>query len=101
LKPKPWPSLIKPSTLEFVRQARQTRGFSAWDWLHGYVYARWPYLYISVGTGEHWLAKLLGPPVGFVTRLIPKSPPNGKTLSMDLQTATTERSSPWLPPVNW
>jgi ferredoxin len=78
LKPKPWQFLIKPSTLEFTRHARQTRGFSAWDWLHGYVYGRWPYLYISVGTGEHWLAKLLGPPMRFVTRLIPKPPPNGK-----------------------
>jgi ferredoxin len=29
--------------------------------LHGYVYARWPYLYIGIGMGEHWLARLFMP----------------------------------------
>jgi Pyruvate/2-oxoacid:ferredoxin oxidoreductase delta subunit len=78
MKPKLWRPLLKPSTREFTRQARLTTGFSAWDWLHGYVYGRWTYLYIAVGTGEHWLAKRLGPAVGLVTRLIQKSHSNGK-----------------------
>jgi NAD-dependent dihydropyrimidine dehydrogenase PreA subunit len=69
---KPWQSFIKPSTLEYTRQARQSPGFSAWDWLHGYVYARWPYLYIGIGTGEHWMAKLLAPPLMLLLSLLPK-----------------------------
>jgi ferredoxin len=31
------------------------------DRLHGYAYARWPYLYIGVATGEHRLARILRP----------------------------------------
>jgi hypothetical protein len=39
------------------------------DWLHGYVYGRWPYLYIGIGIGEHPLARSLGPLAGWVLRL--------------------------------
>jgi hypothetical protein len=41
---------LRPSTRAFVREARRTPGFSLFDWVHGYVYARWPYLYIGIGT---------------------------------------------------
>ena len=75
----PWKRFVKPSTLEFTRQARRSRDFTAWDWLHGYVYGRWTYLYISIGTGEHWLAKVLGPPLSLFLRLLPKPTPNGTT----------------------
>jgi len=46
------PRLFRPSTLSFTREALHMRGYSFFDWLHGYVYARWPYLYIGIGTGE-------------------------------------------------
>lgn len=46
-------NIINPSTLAFIREARQTTGFRLFDFLHGYVYTRWPYLYISIGKGEH------------------------------------------------
>jgi len=49
--------IIKPSTIEFFREARRTRGYSLWDWLHGYVYGRWIYPYISIATGKHPLSK--------------------------------------------
>jgi Pyruvate/2-oxoacid:ferredoxin oxidoreductase delta subunit len=49
--------LIKPSTRAFVEAARKTPGYSFFDLLHGLVYARWPYLYIGIGVGEHPLAK--------------------------------------------
>ena len=55
---KPWP---RPSTVAFTREARRKPGFSFFDWVHGYVYARWPYLYIGIGTGEHPLARVLSP----------------------------------------
>jgi len=46
------PRLFQPSTLSFTKEAFYKRGYSFFDWLHGYVYARWPYLYIGIGTGE-------------------------------------------------
>ena len=66
-----WPTLIRPSTRAFTREARRIPGYSFLDWLHGYVYIRWPYLYIAIGSGEHVLARLLGPPVRLVGRLFP------------------------------
>ena len=53
------PSLIRPSTRTFLAAARRTPGYSAFDWLHGYVYGRWIYLYIGLGTGGHPLASRL------------------------------------------
>jgi len=64
-----WPSLIRPSTRAFTREARRVPGYSFLDWLHGYVYIRWPYLYLSIGSGNHALAHILGPPVRLVGRL--------------------------------
>jgi len=66
-----WSKLLSPSTRAFTREARNTPGFSFFDWLHGYVYARWPYLYIGIGTGEHWIARRVGPIVGWLSRLFP------------------------------
>jgi Pyruvate/2-oxoacid:ferredoxin oxidoreductase delta subunit len=66
------PTLVQSSTRAFTREARSVPGFSFIDWLHGYVYARWPYLYIGVGLGKHPLARVLGPPARLVGRLLPK-----------------------------
>jgi ferredoxin len=71
MKQRRWPNLIRPSTRAFTREARRIPGFSFIDWLHGYVYARWPYLYIGIGTGEHVLAHILGPPVRLLSKLFP------------------------------
>ena len=46
------PRLFRPSTLSFTQEALHMRGYSFFDWLHGYVYGRWSYLYIGIGTGE-------------------------------------------------
>ena len=56
---KPEHRFINNSTLRFIDEARHTDGYSLYDFLHGYVYARWPYLYIGIGTGEHRIAKTL------------------------------------------
>ncbi len=69
---KLWQYLIKPSSLEFFHEGRRTLGFSLFDWLHGYVYARWPYLYIGIGTGEHRLARVIKPLFGLFSRLFPR-----------------------------
>ena len=72
---------IKPSTREFVAEARKTRGYSFFDLVHGYVYVRWPYLYIGIGTGEHPLAKWLSPLAGWLNKLITKRKPGESTHS--------------------
>jgi Pyruvate/2-oxoacid:ferredoxin oxidoreductase delta subunit len=72
MRRKPRLDPIHPSTRAFIREARRTPGYSLLDWLHGYVYARWPYLYISVGVGEHPLARIFGPLARLLGRLIPR-----------------------------
>ena len=62
--------IIRPSTRAFVRAARSARDYSALDWLHGYVYARWPYLYIGIGSGEHRLTRLVRPVADFLSRSV-------------------------------
>lgn len=59
-----------PSTRAFLREARRLPGYSLFDWLHGYVYARWPYLYIGIGTGEHPLARKAKPVISWIDRAI-------------------------------
>jgi ferredoxin len=49
----------------FLREGKKVKGFTAFDAIHGYFYARWPYLYISVASGEHPLARILFPLVQF------------------------------------
>ena len=61
---------IKPSTRLFIREARQTKDYSFFDWLHGYVYARWPYLYIGIGTGEHRLVGFIKPVIHGVGKVL-------------------------------
>jgi ferredoxin len=38
--------------------------------LHGYVYALWPYLYISTAVGEHPLARVVRPLISFWTKIL-------------------------------
>jgi hypothetical protein len=53
--------LLQPSAQAFLREAKRNTNLSLFDRLHGYAYARWPYLYIGVATGEHRLARILRP----------------------------------------
>lgn len=53
--------ILKPSTREFIAEARKTPNYSLFDFLHGYIYGRWTHLYIAIGTGRHPLAKKLAP----------------------------------------
>lgn len=58
---KIWQKLLQPSTRSFYQEGKKLSNYSFWDWLHGYVYARWPYFYIGVGTGEHRLSRTITP----------------------------------------
>ena len=51
--------LIKTSTRAFYREGKKTEDYSLFDFLHGYMYSKWPYLYISVALGEHRLYKVI------------------------------------------
>jgi formate hydrogenlyase subunit 6/NADH:ubiquinone oxidoreductase subunit I len=52
--PATWPGAraSRPSWRSFWGEGRRLPGYSLFDFLHGYVYARWTYLYIGLGTGE-------------------------------------------------
>ncbi len=65
------PRLIQPSTRAWVQEARRTRDYSLFGLLHGYVYARWPYLYIGTATGEHALSRVVSPVVRLLARIFP------------------------------
>lgn len=65
--------LICPSTRAFLEEGRRTPGFTLFDFLHGYVYSRWPYLYISILNGEHQLVRKIGPILGVFGRLFPSN----------------------------
>jgi ferredoxin len=68
-----WQRFVRPSTVALWREGRALEGYSLFDWVHGYVYGRWPYLYISIATGEHpWSSRLarLG---AIVSRLWPSN----------------------------
>jgi Pyruvate/2-oxoacid:ferredoxin oxidoreductase delta subunit len=56
---------VQDSTSLFITEGKKVKGFKPFDALHGYFYARWPYLYIGVGTGEHWLSRIIFPVVKF------------------------------------
>jgi len=61
---------IKDSTLDFISEALDAEDYSWFDLLHGYVYARWPYLYIGLGLGEHPLTQIWWPRLRRFTRPI-------------------------------
>jgi ferredoxin len=63
---------ITPSTRAFAAEARKLPGYSLFDFIHGYIYARWPYLYIGIGTGEHPLSKWFAPLASLINGLITK-----------------------------
>ena len=52
---------MKPSTKSFFRESKALGKYGWTEWLHGYVYGRWIYQYIGIGTGEHPLVKYFKP----------------------------------------
>jgi ferredoxin len=66
---------IRTSTRAFFQEADQIPEYSLFERLHGYVYGRWPYLYIELAKGEHPLAKKLAPLWRGIAKVWPKSEP--------------------------
>jgi len=54
-------TLFKQATREFYQEGKRTEDYSFYDFLHGCLYGKWPYLYIGVALGEHRLSRLLRP----------------------------------------
>ena len=92
-----WKPLVQRSTLEFIREGKRTQGYSWLDALHGYVYARWPYLYIAIGLGEHPVTKRLAPVIRFITALGKALKPQDSFGSLQpARDATIQTKSPGL-----
>jgi len=62
-------NLIKPSTRRFFQESQKLERYGFIDWLHGYIYGRWVYFYIGIGTGEHKLVKQFKPVGKLIYRL--------------------------------
>ena len=60
--------ILQPSTRAFFREGRRTPGYSLLDFVHGYVYGRWPYRYIGTATGARPVPLLLRPIVRVAAR---------------------------------
>ncbi len=76
-KRRPW-GLLSDSTRVWMREARRMPGISWFDLVHGYVYTRWPYLYIGLAVGEHPLSRLLSPLLDFLARWLTRRAQNGR-----------------------
>ncbi len=63
---------MKTSTRRFWAAGRRTKGYSITEFLHGYVYTRWPYAYISIAKGDRkvstWQKPFLGILAWFLLR---------------------------------
>ncbi len=64
--------LIKPSTIAFYREGRKIADYGLGEFIHGYIYGRWTYLYIGAGIGRHPLAKAYRRLSGMMQRVLPK-----------------------------
>ena len=74
--------VICPSTRKFFQESRAGKNHSLWDFIHGYIYGRWTYLYIGVAKGKHPAAKILGGLFSIVSHLFPRAkgdPPGSAT----------------------
>jgi len=65
--------VIKRSTRRFWKAGRALAEYSITDFVHGYVYARWPYHYIGLATGERSVPWLLKPLVAILAALFARS----------------------------
>jgi len=69
---------IRKSTREFYQEGKRRENYSFYDFLHGYLYLKWPYLYIGVALGEHRLSKILQPLFLFLTSIFKPSQDDGQ-----------------------
>jgi ferredoxin len=68
-------SIISNAARRFLRASWDVHDHSLWAVVHGYIYTRWPYLYIGIGKGDHPIAKKLTPLRRLWKRLRPTEKP--------------------------
>lgn len=74
--------LFAPSTLAFWKERKTGTDTTVAEWLHGYLYFKYPYLYIPVAKGDHPMSRLFDPLVWLVTRFLPTdNDPDRKTFA--------------------
>jgi Pyruvate/2-oxoacid:ferredoxin oxidoreductase delta subunit len=76
-------TLISKTTRNFYHEARQQEDYNFWNFLHGYAYARWPYLYIGIGKGDHPIRKKFPFLVSFFDKLFPPHPQRSSNHSLN------------------
>jgi ferredoxin len=59
---------LKSSTRAFWKKGRQIPGFSLFDFIHGYIYGRWPYFYIGMALDPPRLLRPLAFFAGWLIR---------------------------------
>lgn len=75
-------------TRKFFREAGKLSHMSLVQKIHGYIYARWSYFYIAVGTGRHRLCKIARPLGRLLTRLS-EQPRDNETNSQKIRFVDT------------
>ena len=65
--------MFRRSTREFWKEGRRVKGYSFSDFLHGYVYLRWPYAYIGTAKGDRKVPAVLKPFVAALAWLFLRS----------------------------
>lgn len=72
---------VRPSTIAFLKEAERIPGYSWLEKLHGYIYGRWTYFYITLGIGKHPMQKWFVPLADLATKLYPTHPDPDKDSS--------------------
>ncbi len=63
---------MKKSSKAFFIEAKAIEDYSFFQLIHGWLYLRFPYLYISIGKGDHPAGKILRKIIAAVSRIFPK-----------------------------
>ncbi|MBE0685301.1 MAG: 4Fe-4S binding protein [Anaerolineaceae bacterium] len=79
---------ISKSTRSFVKYSRKSENFSFFRFLHGYIYGRWPHLYIGIGKGDHPIIKPFLPFISFLTKINPFKKQSSDQHSVNLASHT-------------
>ena len=79
---------LLPSTRAYIREARRTPDFRLMDFIHAYLYSRWPYHYISIGSGEHRIVHSCNTIINLIYRTLCRFP-------ADMPAVKTSGLEPW------
>ncbi len=88
MKFRPIRWLMSETTKAFYDEAIQRKNYKFSNFLHGYFYARFPYLYIGLGKGDHPLRKSLQPLVSLWVKLNPPKHAPSPNHAVDLPSHT-------------